>query len=88
MATARKVLAREARHRRVRKKIWGSPERPRLCVFRSQKHLYAQLVDDAAGQTLAVASSLSAEVRARARETGGARGSTRAGAELGGALLA
>ena len=43
---------RKARHRRVRKKLAGLPGRPRLCVFRSQKHLYAQLVDDMAGKSL------------------------------------
>jgi len=40
------------RHRRVRKKVIGLPDRPRLCVFRSHKHLYAQLVDDVAGKVL------------------------------------
>ena len=40
------------RHRRLRKKVVGMPERPRLCVFRSHKHLYAQLVDDVAGKTV------------------------------------
>ncbi len=43
---------RWVRHRRLRKRIAGIPERPRLCVFRSHKHLYAQLVDDVAGKTL------------------------------------
>lgn len=45
-------LGRHARHRRLRKKVVGMPERPRLCVFRSHKHLYAQLIDDVAGKTL------------------------------------
>jgi large subunit ribosomal protein L18 len=56
---ADKKLAREARHRRVREKISGTPERPRLNVFRSTKHIYAQLIDDVNGVTLASASSLS-----------------------------
>jgi len=43
---------RRARHRRLRKRVVGVPDRPRLCVFRSHKHLYAQLVDDVAGKTL------------------------------------
>ncbi len=43
---------RQTRHRRLRKKVVGLPERPRLAVFRSHKHLYAQLVDDVAGKTL------------------------------------
>lgn len=45
-------------HRRIRHRISGSPERPRLCVFRSLKHTYAQLVDDQAGKTLLTASTL------------------------------
>ncbi len=50
--TTARTLGRIARHRRLRKKVAGMPERPRLCVFRSHKHLYAQLVDDMAGKTL------------------------------------
>ena len=49
---------RKIRHERVRKKISGTPDRPRLCVFRSNKHIYAQIIDDVAGVTLAQASSL------------------------------
>jgi large subunit ribosomal protein L18 len=45
------------RHLRVRKKVSGSPERPRLCVFRSLNFIYAQVIDDARGHTLAYASS-------------------------------
>lgn len=44
-------------HKRIRRKISGSPERPRLAVFRSVKHIYAQVIDDAAGRTIASASS-------------------------------
>jgi large subunit ribosomal protein L18 len=50
-------VARERRHRRVRKKVRGTPERPRLAVFRSNKHVYAQVVDDVHGLTLAAAST-------------------------------
>ncbi len=53
--------ARLKRHRRVRAKISGTAERPRLSVFRSSKHIYAQLIDDVAGVTLAAASSLDKE---------------------------
>jgi len=49
---------RYRRHLRVRKKVQGSAERPRLVIFRSDKHIYASLVDDVAGATLATASSL------------------------------
>src|SRR5437870_2434000 len=50
-------VARERRHRRVRKKVRGTPDRPRLAVFRSNKHVYAQVIDDVHGVTLAAASS-------------------------------
>ena len=54
---------RERRRRRVRAKVYGVASRPRLNVFRSAKHIYAQLIDDDAGHTLASASSLEAEIR-------------------------
>ncbi|MEW5783718.1 MAG: 50S ribosomal protein L18 [Bacillota bacterium] len=54
---------RVRRHRRVRSKISGTPERPRLNVFRSSKHIYAQVIDDQAGHTLAAASSLDPQLR-------------------------
>lgn len=55
--------ARKRRHLRVRKKISGTPERPRLCVFRSSKHTYAQLVDDVSGRVLTAASTLEKPIR-------------------------
>lgn len=51
------------RHHRVRKKIFGTPERPRLAVFRSQQHIYAQIIDDVARRTLVAASTLEPELR-------------------------
>ena len=54
--------ARLKRHKRVRAKISGTPERPRLNVFRSAKHIYAQIIDDVAGNTLVSASSLDKEI--------------------------
>ena len=58
VSKADKNAARVKRHFRVRNKISGTPERPRLNVFRSAKHIYAQIIDDVAGVTLAAASSL------------------------------
>jgi large subunit ribosomal protein L18 len=63
MLAARKRLARVRRHRRVRKRIRGAADLPRLAVYRSNRHIYAQLVDDGAGRTVASASSIEAEVR-------------------------
>lgn len=56
---------RKRRHRRVRRNVIGTPERPRLNVFRSLKHIYAQVIDDRAGHTLVSASTLDPEVRKR-----------------------
>jgi large subunit ribosomal protein L18 len=56
-------VARRRRHLRVRKKMQISEDRPRLSVFRSLKHIYAQIIDDTAGHTLAAASTLDPEVR-------------------------
>jgi large subunit ribosomal protein L18 len=53
-----KPVARTRRHLRVRKKVRGDAQRPRLAVFRSNKHTYAQLIDDVAGRTLASASTV------------------------------
>lgn len=54
------------RHRRVRAKIFGTAERPRLNVYRSDNHIYAQLIDDEAGKTLCAASSLDKEFKGKA----------------------
>ncbi len=59
-----KAIARKRRHFRLRKKISGTPARPRLVVTRSTRHMVAQVVDDTVGKTLASASTLEADVRA------------------------
>jgi large subunit ribosomal protein L18 len=66
---SQKTEARTRRHRRVRKKVRGTEARPRLTVFRSSKHVYAQLVDDVSGRTLASASTIEADVRSGATST-------------------
>ncbi len=58
--------ARLKRHRRLRAKVQGSPSRPRLAVFRSLKHIYAQVIDDTTGTTLVAATDAEAEFRAKA----------------------
>ena len=64
-------------HLRVRMRVVGTPDKPRLCVFRSAKHIYAQIVDDTQGQTLVAASSLKLSlppvVQQAAEDTGGAK---------------
>jgi large subunit ribosomal protein L18 len=62
--STRRRLARTRRHFRLRKRVSGSPERPRLVVNRSSRHIGVQLVDDLAGHTLAAASSIEPDVRA------------------------
>jgi large subunit ribosomal protein L18 len=79
--TANKLELRRRRHARVRRRIHGSAARPRLAVFRSNKHISAQLIDDDAGRTLAAASSVEGELR------GGSGGNTDAAAKVG-ALIA
>lgn len=56
--TATKAVAREKKKLKIRKRVMGSTERPRLCIFRSTKHVYAQVIDDSTGQTLVSASTL------------------------------
>ncbi|GAA4373875.1 50S ribosomal protein L18 [Agromyces bauzanensis] len=64
MAVKTKTAARTRRHARLRKKIVGTVERPRLVVTRSARHVFVQVVDDAVGRTLASASTMEADLRA------------------------
>jgi large subunit ribosomal protein L18 len=70
MSVRTKEELRRRRHQRVRKKISGTAERPRLAVYRSNQRIYAQLIDDAAGRTIASASSLGKEMSGTARAEG------------------
>jgi large subunit ribosomal protein L18 len=75
--TAKKRLkGRARRHRRVRKKISGTGERPRLCVYRSLKHIYAQLIDDETGRCLATVSSLSTDLQTELASAKDVKGKT------------
>jgi large subunit ribosomal protein L18 len=65
---AMQIVGRERRKLRIRRKISGTSERPRLSVFRSARHIYAQVVDDVNGKTVAHASTLSRDVRGEATE--------------------
>ena len=56
-------MARQRRHRRIRVKVSGTPQRPRLCVFRSLQHIYVQVIDDASGTTLVAASTNEPDTR-------------------------
>ena len=83
MGNANTREARYRRHRRVRQKISGTEARPRLCVFRSLNHIYAQIINDTQGHTLVAASSLDTEI------TGNGQGKTKTDtAGLVGSLLA
>ena len=62
------LFGRERRRKRIRKRIKGTPERPRLNVFRSNKHIYAQIIDDTKGHTLVSASTLDKEFKSKAEE--------------------
>lgn len=78
MSPQKKRQDRQRRHRRVRKKVLGTAERPRLAVFRSTRHISAQVIDDRAGVTLASASTIEADLR-----SGGGTGNVDAATKVG-----
>lgn len=73
MGTVSRAEARLKRKKRVRKKVKGTPERPRLSVFKSSKHIYAQVIDDERAGTLLGASSMSKDIRGQVKGKGGNR---------------
>src|SRR5580658_9494805 len=85
---AMQVVGRERRKLRIRRKISGSAERPRLTVFRTSKHIYAQVVDDVAGATVAHASTLSRDVRTAAEEANKSDAAKKVGAAIAKLLIA
>jgi len=64
-----KAELRQKKHERLRNRFSGTPERPRLSVFRSDKHMYAQIIDDTVGKTLVSASTLQKDVKAQLENT-------------------
>jgi len=71
MKGSRRAVSRQRRKKRVRRRLQGTTARPRLSIFRSTKHIYAQVIDDVTAQTLVAVSSLSKEVRPQLQGKGG-----------------
>ena len=85
---AMRIVGRERRKLRIRQKISGTSEQPRLSVFRSSKHIYAQVVDDVSGSTLAHASTLSRDVRGEVAEASKSDAAKKVGQAIAKLLLA
>ncbi len=73
-------ITRAKRHMRIRRRLSGTPERPRLCVYRSNKHIYAQIIDDTSARTLVAASTLDKELRGKVEKTWNREGAKSVGA--------
>ena len=85
---AMRIVGRERRKMRIRQKISGTSEMPRMSVFRSAKHIYAQVVDDVAGKTVAHASTLSKDVKSEASEAKKLDAAKKVGEAIAKALIA
>ena len=77
-----RLKGRKTRHRRIRKKITGTSLRPRLAVFRSARHIYAQAIDDSAGSTLAASSTLTIQKSLKKTYTGNKEAAKAVGADV------
>ena len=77
-----RLKGRKTRHRRIRKKISGTSLRPRLAVFRSARHIYAQAIDDSAGSTLAASSTLAIQKSLKKTYTGNKEAAKAVGADV------
>lgn len=77
-----KVKARERRHERVRKSVQGAPERPRLSVFKSLGHIYAQIIDDTTGKTIIAASTAEKDIHAGLKSGGNVDAAKKVGASI------
>jgi large subunit ribosomal protein L18 len=82
MATKQKNIARIRRRQRVRKKVLGTDARPRVCVFKSSRHIYVQVISDDKGITLASASTLSADLPGEIKNIRGVEAAKRVGLNL------
>ena len=78
-----RAQVRQKKHRRMRNNIAGTAERPRLVVFRSNKHMYAQIIDDAKGHTLVAASTLEKDVAAELEKTNDVKAAAYLGSVIG-----
>lgn len=84
---SKKAQARYKRHKRIRKKIYGTLEKPRLNVYKSFKHIYAQIIDDSSGGTLVCASSLDKELKGKLRSGGNIEAAKSVGALVAGRAI-
>lgn len=77
-----KIELRARRHARLRKKVQGTPAKPRLSVFKSLSHIYAQLIDDSAGKTIVAASSREKDIKASIKHGGNVDAAKKVGASI------
>lgn len=88
MKVPRKIIARTRRKQSIRKRIRGTEDRPRLCVFRSAKHIYSQIINDGSGKTIVAASTLTPEVQSQLKGTGNIEAAKKVGEAIAGRAVA